>query len=135
MQNIIERRGVRQFVKFGVVGASSTAIDWALYLVMTRFLGVFYLIAKIISFAVSVINSYIWNRRWTFRSKEPKKLHEFSKFMMVALIGLGLNTLIMFLAVEKFKLHDIIGLALATAIVMSWNFIANKYFTFKEVVL
>ncbi len=133
--SIIERRGVRQFVKFGIVGISSTIIDWGIYLLLTRLTAIFYLDAKVISFLVSVINSYIWNRRWTFRSKDPAKFHQFSKFLAVAGIGLALNALIMYIVVSKLNLHDIIGLILASAIVMFWNFIINKYWTFKEVVL
>lgn len=133
MQNIIERRGVRQFVKFGIVGVSSTAIDWIVYFLLTRSFGVFYLDAKVISFTISVINSYIWNRRWTFRSQDPAKLRQFSKFLVVAGVGLGLNTLIMYIVVSKLLLDDIIGLVAATAIVLIWNFLINKYWTFKEV--
>ncbi|MGA2667103.1 MAG: GtrA family protein [Patescibacteria group bacterium] len=135
MNSLLKRRGVRQFVKFGVVGVSSTVIDWGIYLLLTRFTLIFYLIAKVVSFAVSVINSYIWNRRWTFRSYDPNKLHQFSKFMVVALVGLGLNTLIMYLVVSWFHWRDIIGLALATLIVLFWNFLINKFWTFKEVVM
>lgn len=127
-----ERRGVRQFVKFGIVGASSTVIDWGIYLFLTRIFGMFYLMAKILSFSVAVFNSYVWNRRWTFRSNDPAKLKQFIKFLTISIVGLVLNSSIMFLAVDKFKLHDIVGLALATAIILIWNFLANKYYTFKE---
>jgi len=132
---IIHRRGVRQFVKFGIVGVSSTIIDWGIYLGLTRLLGFFYLDAKVISFLFSVINSYILNRSWTFRSTDPKKLHQFGKFLVVAAVGLGLNALIMYLVVSKLHLHDIIGLIFASAIVMFWNFLINKFWTFKEVAL
>jgi putative flippase GtrA len=127
-----ERRGVRQFVKFAIVGVSSTIIDWGIFYLLNYYFGIYYLIAKGLSFAVSVINSYIWNRRWTFRSANPKKLHEFGKFMLVAVVGLVLNTYIMFLAVEKLHLRYIFGLIFATAIVMFWNFLINKFWTFKE---
>jgi putative flippase GtrA len=129
--SILRRRGVRQFVKFGLVGLSSTVIDWGIYLILTRFLGVFYLMAKILSFSIAVINSYIWNRRWTFRSNDPAKLRQFIKFLTISLVGLVLNSLIMYLAVEHLKLADIYGLVLATAIVTIWNFLANKFYTFK----
>lgn len=130
--SILHRRGVRQFVKFGIVGVSSTIIDWGIYLLLTRIFGVFYLMAKILSFGVAVLNSYIWNRRWTFRSNDPAKLRQFIKFLTISIVGVVLNTLIMFIAVDKFKLHDIFGLFLATAIVMIWNFLANKFYTFRE---
>ena len=129
---LLKRRGVRQFVKFGLVGVSSTILDWGLYLLLTRYLLVFYLIAKALSFILGVTNSYTWNRKWTFRSKEPKKLHQFSKFLVVASVGLGLNTLIMYIVVSRLHLSDIIGLLLSSVFVMSWNFLVNKFWTFKE---
>ena len=123
---------MRQFVKFGVVGVSSTVIDWGIYLLLTRIFGIFYLMAKILSFSVAVLNSYIWNRRWTFRSNDPAKLKQFIKFLTISIVGLVLNSSIMYIAVSYIKLHDIYGLFLATAIVLGWNFLANKYYTFKE---
>ena len=129
---LLKRRGVRQFIKFAVVGFLSTIIDWGTYLLLTRYAATFYLTAKVLSFSVSVINSYVLNRRWTFRSTEPKRLHQFSKFLIVAVVGLGLNTLIMYVAVSCFEFSDLIGLVLATIIVVFWNFLANKFYTFKN---
>ena len=130
--NIIHRRGVRQFIKFGLVGASSTIIDWGIYLVLTRFLGIYYIMAKILSFSIAVINSYIWNRRWTFRSNNPQKLREFIKFLIIAFVGVVLNSMIMYIVVDFVHLSDLYGLVFASGIVMFWNFLANKYYTFKE---
>lgn len=130
--NFHQRRGVRQFIKFALVGISSTAIDWGIYLILTRFLGVYYLMAKMLSFSIAVINSYIWNRRWTFRSNDPAKLREFIKFLIIAIIGVVLNSSIMYISVEHLRLNDLYGLFLATIIVMFWNFAANKFYTFRE---
>lgn len=121
-----------QFIKFCLIGAMSFLIDAGIYLVLTRFLAVYYLLAKIISFILAAINSYFFNRSWTFRSKNPRIKQEFIKFLIVATIGLGLNSLIMFLTVSWLKLNDILGLIIATFIVMFWNFTANKIWTFKD---
>ena len=128
---LLHRRGVRQFVKFGIVGASSTIIDWGIYLLLTRTFGLFYLMAKILSFSVAVLNSYIWNRRWTFRSNDPAKLRQFIKFLTISIVGVVLNALIMYLSVDYLYLNDIYGLVFATVIVMFWNFLANKFYTFR----
>jgi len=130
--SLLHRRGVRQFVKFGIVGASSTVIDWGIFYVLYLIFGMYYLIDKIISFGFAVINSFIWNRKWTFRSNNPQKIREFVKFLIIAAIGLSLNALIMFIAVDGYNLRKIFGLMAATAIVTFWNFLANKYYTFKE---
>jgi len=131
MQSLLRRRIFRQFIKFGIVGFSSTVIDWSIYLGLTRFFGFYYILAKVLSFIVAIINSYTWNRRWTFRSNEPRKMQQFTKFLVVAGVGLGLNTLIMAIVVEKLHLSDIYGLALATALVTFWNFTINKLWVFK----
>ena len=123
---------MRQFIKFAIVGFSSTIIDWGIYLILTRFLGIYYLMAKILSFSIAMINSYIWNRRWTFKSNDPQKLREFIKFLIIALVGVVLNTLIMYVAVDFIYLNDLYGLVFASGIVMFWNFGANKFYTFKE---
>lgn len=132
MQKLLKMRVFRQFIKFGVVGASSTVINWGIYLFLTRYFSTYYLFATIVAFIFAVFNSYIWNRRWTFRSSDPKRAKQFTKFLIVSAVGLGLNTLIMFLVVDKIKISDIYGLVIATAIVTLWNFTANKMWTFKS---
>ena len=132
MKDLLKRRGIRQLIKFGIVGVSSTVIDWGIYLLLTRIFGFYYLMAKILSFGVAVLNSYIWNRRWTFRSNDPAKLKQFIKFLTISFVGVVLNTFIMYLSVEHLRWHDIYGLFLATAIVLFWNFLANKFYTFRS---
>lgn len=132
MLSIIQRRGVRQFIKFGLVGLSSTVIDWAVFYLLNLFFGIYYLLAKVISFSFAVINSYIWNRRWTFRSQDTGKTKEFSKFLIVALVGLSINVLIMFIVVDHLHWRKIFGLIFSTSFVTIWNFSANKFYTFKE---
>jgi len=122
----------KQFIKFGLVGILSFIVDAGIYLVLTRYLAFFYIMAKAISFVLAATNSYIFNRAWTFRSSNLAVGREFSKFLLISVIGLGLNTLFMFLAVEQFKLKDLYGLVIATILVMFWNFTANKFWTFRQ---
>lgn len=131
MKALLRRRIFRQFVKFGIVGIFSTIIDWGIFYFLNYLLGIYYLIAKVLSFLVAVLNSYIWNRRWTFRSSEKRKMHEFIKFLIISLVGLSLNTWIMYTAVDGYHLRKIFGLMAATGFVTIWNFLANKFYTFK----
>lgn len=120
-----------QFIKFGLVGATSTIIDWGAYFALTRLSHMHYLVAKTISFLLAVMNSYLLNRLWTFAVKKDPTLKEFLKFLTIAFIGLTLNTSIMFLMVGKLGLADIWGLAIATTIVVFWNFTSSRYWVFK----
>src|SRR5262245_59439749 len=63
---------VKQGAKFGLVGISNTLIDYAMYLTITKLFSLSLdkvFIAKFFSGTAAMINSFYWNRRWTFRSQ------------------------------------------------------------------
>lgn len=128
----IRKQLYRQFVKFSIVGISGMVVDWLFYFVATRIFHLFYLIAKIISFIFAATNNYVWNRIWTFRSKQKKITTEFYKFFFVSTLGLGFNALIMYFLVGVLKLNDLLGWLLATLVVLFWNFAANKIWVFNN---
>jgi putative flippase GtrA len=151
-QTVLQRRGVRQFVKFCIVGASSTLIDFGIYLLLVEVLRIGqYLpgpvvtrtLAQSISFAFAVTNGFFWNNRWTFRAGDAAGAHaRYVKFVTTNLIGLGLNLAILNAVAHLlpdtltlFHLHDprgFVGKLCATAFVVFWNFTASKYWTFKR---
>ena len=87
-------------------------------------------------------NGFFWNSRWTFRQNDPaQRKSQYAKFVLVNAIGLVLNQIILFVvnraltagspANEK-GWEPLIAFAIATSIVVFWNFTANKLWTFKE---
>jgi putative flippase GtrA len=158
--------GVRQFLKFCTVGAVNTALDWGLALLLTyrtpiprvlggglaNVLGVLgvsarpetlaVFVTKVISSGTATCNSFIWNRRWTFRIRgKQERMSQFARFVAVNIIGMLLNSTITTLIVRPFlppppqKPHPMLFMAaqaVATLIVLFWNFFANKYWTFRN---
>lgn len=133
----IRRAGVRQFIKFIIVGAINTLLDWIAFFVIKTPLVSFGQLgkqaAKAGSFIVSGSSSYFMNRRWTFRSTDNRVTRQAAKFFIVAVAGLVFNNIIFFIVTAPNYLGwpDISGLMIATAIVMFWNFFINKWWTFK----
>ncbi|MBN1458733.1 MAG: GtrA family protein [Armatimonadetes bacterium] len=123
---------VRQFIKFGVVGFISFTIDAGFYLFLTRLLGVFYIYAKVTSFCIAATNSYILNRRWTFRSRNPDRLRQFAQFLVVASTGAGMNAGIMYLLHGRLRIYDLYAFVVAVGVVMFWNFLVNRAWTFRD---
>ena len=123
----------RQFIKFALVGLFNTGVDWGFYLLFNRVFHLHYLLAKAGSFCIAALSSYIMNRCWTFRSQERRVLQQSLKFLVVSVIGLGLNTGIFYLCVHLLHLFDILGLFFATGLVTFWNYFANKFWTFRDV--
>ncbi len=141
-----KRRGVRQFIKFGIVGASSTIINFAVLnfaLIGLHFKDIAngrYASATL-AFLVSVVNGYVWNKRWTFKEAQAKAVHtQFTQFALVNLVGLALDLLLIRLI--SVPLETRFGFSLvvatniaqlfATGIVVFWNFFANRFWTFKH---
>ena len=56
-----------QFVKFGIVGVSNTLLTFAVYTLLLKVFGVWYLAASAIGFVGGATNGFLLNRRWTFR--------------------------------------------------------------------
>ncbi len=127
------RPTVRQFVKFVIVGFTNTVLDFGIYVALTRlseFWREHYLWANVIAFSIAVVNSYIWNRRWTFRNTQRAIHIQFAKFALVSIVGLGLNEAVLALLVSAAGFYDIAAKAAAVAVVTVWNFAANRFWTF-----
>lgn len=122
----------RQFIKFAMVGVMNTAIDFGVYAAAIFWLDVHYLIANIFAFVAAASNSYLINRRWTFRSDDPRWRRQATKYFTVLAIGFGLNELFLYLFVEHGQLGKFLGKGIAILIVLFWNFGANKLWTFSQ---
>jgi putative flippase GtrA len=120
---------IGQIMKFGVVGFLCFFIDYFVLFAVTEFLGINYLISSAISFSVSVIFNYILSTKFVFDTKEDaNKTHEFILFVILSIVGLGINQVIMWFAVEILTIHYMFAKVIATAIVMVYNFISRKMF-------
>ncbi len=123
-----------RFLKFAVVGAVGAVFDF----------GIFNLLS-------AVISNFLWNRYWTYPDSRSKPIsHQLTQFVLVSLIGLAIRTILFSLLETSFiriaeKIlpatfpltavtvgHNAM-LAFAILIVMLWNFIANRYWTYSDV--
>lgn len=120
-----------KFIKFGVVGASGMAVDFSLTYFFKEIVKIQKYIANAIGFTAAATTNYILNRVWTFEDNDPAVTVQFLKFFFVSLAGLGINTLIIYILVSKFKKNFYLSKLFAIAVVMLWNFIINYLFTFK----
>jgi len=131
--------------KFVTVGISNTLIDWGvlnLQILLTGITaGLFYPVFKGVSFLIAIINSFLWNKFWTFKKGETEKAGtEFLQFLIVSGIGLGINVGIASLAVNVIgpqagispKIWATVGALIATMFSMVWNFLGYKFIVFKK---
>lgn len=117
---------IKQILKFGVVGGIAFLIDYSLLYILTEYAKIPVLYSSVISFSVSVIFNYILSTKWVFTTKEKQTLKDFIIFVLLSVIGLGINQLIMYLGVDKLNMYYMIVKLFATAVVMVYNFISRK---------
>src|SRR5437660_12588671 len=119
-----------QFVKFGIVGISNTLLTLAIYTFLLEVFGVWYLAASAIGFAAGTVNSFLLNRRWTFRGHVGDALTPV-RWTVVQCSGLGLNEGLLYLFVHDARLDKLLAQACATAVVTVTTFFANRAWTFR----
>ena len=133
LQASLHRRGAPllvQFIKFGVVGISNTLLTFAVYTLLLKAFGVWYLAASAIGFAAGTVNSFLLNRRWTFRGHVGDALTPV-RWTVVQCSGLGLNEGLLYLFVHDARLDKLSAQAFATAVVTVTTFFANRAWTFR----
>jgi len=130
---------LKQILKFGVVGGSAFLIDYFLMIFLTESFGINYLVSSAISFSVSVIYNYLLSVIWVFEANRQRKaIATFFLFLILSIIGLGINQLLMWSLVDLTgfgKIWDkfyIIAKLFVTGIVMVYNFITRKKILFPE---
>jgi putative flippase GtrA len=119
-----------QFVKFGIVGVSNTLLSFAVYTLLLKAFGVWYVAASGIGFTVGAVNGFLLNRRWTFRGHVGDALTPVRWFVVQG-CGLGLNLGLVYMFVDGFGIDKLVGQVPATAIVTVLTFFANRAWTFK----
>ncbi len=135
VQRLSQRRGVRQFVKFGIVGASGFIVNLVVFSILQHYTPVdqqkaHYSLNYSISFLSGGVSNYFLNRIWTFRSSAHAVLQGM-QFIGVSLIALVVGLVVSHFAEPHFGPgHKTWFLATVSGTVV--NFFVNKYWTFRE---
>jgi len=120
---------LRQFISFSIIGAVGTAAHFAVLIVSVQALSMSPVSGSLAGFITGAIINYLLNYYVTFKSTN-RHLDSSLKFFTIAMIGLGLNTAIMYIMSQW--LYYLISQVIATAIVLIWNFLCNRFWTFRE---
>jgi putative flippase GtrA len=119
-----------QFIKFGIVGVSNTVLAFAVYTVLLKVFGVWYLAASALGFAAGATNGFLLNRRWTFREHVGDALTPV-RWAIVQTCGLGINEALLFLFVHDAQLDELLAQVFASAVVTITTFLVNRAWTFR----
>ena len=117
-------------ILYGIIGSFSSGLDFAIYTVLVQVLGVHYIMANCVSVVAGISTSFILNRNYNFKVKD-KTGRRFGIFLCVGFTGLLLSNLILYTCINTFALNKIVSKLLSIVLVVFFQFLVNKYFTFK----
>ena len=120
-----------KLVKFIIVGFSGLLIDFGLTFFCKENLRFNKYLSNSIGFLLAATSNYFLNRVWTFVSRNPEIIAEFSSFFFVSIIGLLINNSILWIIHNKMSVNFYLAKFSAIIITTIWNFLANYYFTFQ----
>jgi putative flippase GtrA len=156
------KRELVRFLKFCVVGVIGAVVDFGTFNLLANIIGIWSVLASMMSFTAAVISNFLWNRYWTYPDSRSKKVSSQAlQFAIVSAIGLAIRTpLFAFTEPALIRLSSewiprageiltrlpdpiealspvVIGrnlaLALAVVVVLFWNFGINRFWTYSDV--
>ena len=121
---------IEKFLKFGVVGFSGIFVDFGVTYLFKEKVKVHKYLANSLGFMLATISNYLLNRYWTFNSGQSAQLSQFGKFLGIAVVGLILNNLLIYIFNQRLKINFYVSKGIAILIVSVWNFLGNYLHTF-----
>ena len=124
-----------QFIKFGIVGISNTIISYVVYIVLIG-VNIHYILASVVGFIISVLNSYYWNNKYVFKEDTEQKRVWWrtliKTFIAYAGTGLVLSNIMLIIWIEVIKISPVVAPIINLLITIPINFFINKMWAYKE---
>ena len=118
--------------RFSIIGILNTLVDFVVFTIFQSLFGINYLVSQIAGYSFGVVNSFIFNKNWTFenRSANKKTAREFLQFIIINLISLTITIIFMGFLISKFKFNVYVAKIIVTFIAQMTNFLSYKLWVF-----
>jgi len=119
-----------KLMKYCLIGLSGVGVDFGVTYILKEKLHSNKYLANASGFLLAASSNFLLNSLWTFQQTRPVSV-EYFLFIGICLIGLTINTIIIYLLINKLSYNFYLSKGIAIVIVTLWNFFMNYTFTFK----
>lgn len=130
IKNMIKKLFSYQPIRFLFVGGLNTLVGYGIYALLV-YIGVNYLLANTISTIIGIAHSYLWNRFFTFKSKN-KAIKEITKFVSVYIVSYLIGMCTLFIFKDKLNISAYIAGLINLVITTLISYFGHKYYSFKK---
>jgi len=123
----------KRLIRFSIVGVINTAVDFMIFILLNKFIGVYYLFSQIAGYTGGIINSFILNKIWTFDNKNitKKTPQQLAQFILINLVSLSVSLIGMKMFVSSLSISVIISKVMVTVLSQVINYMGYKFWVFK----
>jgi putative flippase GtrA len=123
---------IEKWFRFVVSGGLAALSNLVLFYVFLNIFHIWYLVASIASFLLSVVVGFYLQKYFTFKeNRGGNKRKQMMMFLVVSLINLVINVLLMLFFVEILSLDQMLSKIFTLAILACWNYFVYQKFVFK----
>ena len=119
-------------LKFAIVGILNTGIDFVTFWALLTFSDAPLLVANSIAYIVGILNSFAWNKLWTFGDIEHRHSTHYQFAFTLVVYGIGLVISNLIIAIVVNFLPPMIAKLVAILGTVVWTYWASKKFVFKS---
>jgi putative flippase GtrA len=120
-----------QIIKFSIVGVLNTALTLSVIFILTKELHVYYITANIIGYVIGVINSFLWNKIWIFKSGDYF-IWELGSFWLNVGICYLLQLGLLVVLKEELGVNQDVATVVGMVVYAACNFLGNRLFVFRK---
>ena len=119
-------------IKYYAVGASGVLVNLGILYALTDLAGYWYIVSQIIAISVSITSNFLFNRFWTFSGsiEDQRNSVMYVKFLIVSLIGMGIQLGITFALVEGIAIDYMYAAGIGIVVAGGITYVVNRRWTF-----
>lgn len=117
-------------MRFGIVGLASNAVLYGLYVLATS-LGVQHTVAMTAVFALGVLQTFVFNKRWSFAYQGPRG-GAMLRYLIAYAVAYAINLAAMLLLVDVEGFPHRIVQAVMVVVVAMFLFLAQRLWVFRS---
>jgi len=116
-----------QFVRYFFVGVIAAVVNIGSLSLFVELFGINYLLSNVLAFILGTLVNYVLSKKIVFmQDTSINKVIEIMMYVIIGVLGLGFDTLMLWVFTSKFKIYYLLSKIISTMLTFIWNFFARK---------
>ncbi|URZ01354.1 GtrA family protein [Clostridium felsineum] len=131
----MDHKKFKHLIRFGCVGCLNTLVDFGMFSILNSLFGLNYIISQIVSYSSGTLNSYLFNKFWTFTDTRTKKktTSEIVQFILVNAASLGVSLIGLSILMNNNHINSFIAKILSMVLAQVVNFLGYRFWVFGKI--